>query len=112
MEGIITCLVAAIGYTFLVPFPDDKAHKTWGFLDQDEVGYIIAKVDADRGDAQTESFTLKRFLTPALDLKLWAFAFIYYCLAAAGYAFVFFLPILLRDGMAVLVEMTVSHVLM
>lgn len=70
IEGILTVLVAIGGYIFLVPFPDDDPHKCWGFLNQREVAWVIARVDADRGDAQTEPFSLAKFLKPAGDAKV------------------------------------------
>lgn len=70
IEGILTVLVAIGGYIFLVPFPDDNPHKSWGFLNEREVAWVIARVDADRGDAKTEPFSLVKFLKPATDLKV------------------------------------------
>lgn len=99
MEGILTVLVAFVGFFFLVPFPDEQAWKAWRFLSEREVRYVIATVEHDRGDAALETFTLKRFLTPALDLKVWGFAMIFLCTTTVAYAMAFFLPIILRLGM-------------
>ncbi|KAF2726131.1 MFS general substrate transporter, partial [Polychaeton citri CBS 116435] len=99
IEGIMTVIVAALGYVFLVPFPDNNAHKAWGFLNQREVEFIIARVNADRSDVAAEAFTIGRFLRPALDLKVWGFALIFCCLTTVSYALAYFLPIILRLGM-------------
>lgn len=79
MEGIITVLLGIAGYFIIVPFPDQQAWKSKGFLTQAEVEYVIALVDADRGDAHTESFTLKKFLGPAKQPKVWGFAMMFLC---------------------------------
>ncbi|KAI5357314.1 putative major facilitator superfamily, MFS transporter superfamily [Septoria linicola] len=99
MEGIITVLIGIAGYIFLVGFPDQQAWKSWGFLNEREVRYVVACVDRDRGDATVEPFSMKRFLTPALDIKVWGFAMIFLCTTTIAYALAFFLPIILRLGM-------------
>lgn len=68
--------VAIICYIFIVDFPD-KAHKAWGFLNDREQAFIIRRLNKDRGDADPEAFTLRKFLRPALDLKIWGFALIF-----------------------------------
>jgi len=67
-------LIGIVGYWLLVDFPDGR-HKSWNFLNQREINFIIDRVQRDRGDAKLEPFTLGRFLRPALDLKIWGFAF-------------------------------------
>lgn len=96
MEGIITVLLGIAGYFLIVPFPDQEAWKSKGFLTQREVEYVIALVDADRGDAQTEPFALGKFLRPALQLKVWGFAMMFLCTTTMAYAIAYFLPIILR----------------
>ena len=110
IEGILTCIVACIGYVFLVPFPDAGAHKAWGFLNEREVSFIIARVNADRADVKTEPFSLKRFLSPGLDPKIWGFALIFCCLTTVTYALAYFLPIILREGMGFSVGASVSEI--
>lgn len=98
-EGVLTCIVAGIGYIFLVGFPDDFKSSTRGFLTEKERRFIIARVNADRGDADTEPFNLKKFLGAGLDLKIWGFAIIFCCTTTISYALAFFLPLILRQGM-------------
>ena len=76
MEGIITCLIGLIGYVFTVDFPD-QAHKAWRFLTEQEAAFIIRRLNRDRQDADPEKFSVARFLRPALDLKVWAFALMF-----------------------------------
>ncbi|KAI1917917.1 hypothetical protein LOZ61_000031 [Ophidiomyces ophidiicola] len=98
MEGVISIAVAIICYIFIVDFPD-KADKAWGFLSANERAFIIRRINKDRGDADAEAFSLKKFLTPALDLKIWGFALIFFCLTTVTYAIAYFLPIILAQGM-------------
>jgi MFS family permease len=53
----------------------------------------------DRGDAIAEEWSLKKFLAPALDLKIWGFAFIFGFTTTVTYALAYFLPIILHEGM-------------
>jgi hypothetical protein len=63
---------------FVVDFPD-KGYNTWGFLTEQECAFILRRLDRDRSDANPEPFNLVKFLRPALDLKIWGFAFIFLC---------------------------------
>lgn len=99
MEGLITLLIAILGFCFLVPFPDDHPERCWNFLSAREVAWVMARVEADRADTKTEPFHLKKFLQPASDPKVWCFALIFCCLTTVTYALAYFLPIILREGM-------------
>ncbi|KAI9801542.1 MAG: hypothetical protein M1825_003221 [Sarcosagium campestre] len=98
IEGIITCLIGIAGYWLLVDFPE-QAHKSWKFLNAEEVAFIVRRVTKDRDDVKAEPFKLSRFLRPALDLKIWGFALIFFATTTVSYAIAFFLPIILRDGL-------------
>ncbi|KAF2453398.1 major facilitator superfamily transporter [Lineolata rhizophorae] len=98
MEGIITCVLAFIGYWLICDFPDGK-HKSWKFLTQREINFVIARVNKDRGDAHLEPFQLRKFLRPALDLKVWAFAMLFFDLTTVTYAIAYFMPLILRNEM-------------
>lgn len=76
MEGIITCLVGLAGYLFMVNFPE-QAHEAWGFLTEKESAYIIRRINRDRQDADLDGFSFRKFLKPALEAKVWAFALIF-----------------------------------
>ncbi|KAG5298643.1 transmembrane transporter [Histoplasma ohiense] len=98
LQGLLTIAVAILIFIFIVDFPD-KGHKAWRFLTQDECAFIIRRLNKDRGDADVEPFTLKRFLRPALDLKIWGFGMIFFCLTTVTYAIAYFLPIILHNNM-------------
>jgi hypothetical protein len=78
IEGILTCTIAIVGYIVIVRFPDQERDKpSFKFLNPEECEYIINKLDKDRGDVETEPFSLKKYLKPALDIEIWGFAFIF-----------------------------------
>ncbi|KAI4268789.1 MAG: hypothetical protein L6R35_006729, partial [Caloplaca aegaea] len=75
MEGVFTCVAAFFAYFFLVDFPE-KADRSWKFLSTEERDFILRRINKDRDDAIPEPFTIKRFLKPALDIKIWILALI------------------------------------
>lgn len=96
MEGVITCAVAIFAITFIVKFPDqEKAKPSWGFLKQHEIDVVIDRLNADRGDVNPEKFSWPKFLEPAKDWYIYAFAFIFFFVTTIAYGFAFFLPIIL-----------------
>lgn len=72
----MTCLVGILGYIFTVDFPD-TAHRAWGFLTEGEAACIVRRINRDRQDADPERFSLRRFLAPAADFKIWLFAMMF-----------------------------------
>lgn len=69
----ITCLVALLGYIFLVSFPDNQESLSIRFLSPEERQLIVARVNQDRGDADLEKFSIKKWLGGASDWKIWAY---------------------------------------
>ncbi|KAH7086524.1 major facilitator superfamily domain-containing protein [Paraphoma chrysanthemicola] len=98
IEGALTCFLGILGYWALVDFPD-KAHKSWRFLNEREAKFIIDRVNRDRGDAKPEPWNLKKFLSGALDIKIWGFAMIFFNTTTVTYALAYFLPIILTENM-------------
>ncbi|EEH38746.1 hypothetical protein PAAG_08473 [Paracoccidioides lutzii Pb01] len=98
MQGVLTVIVGIIIYIFLVDFPD-KAHKAWRFLTKEECAFVIRRLNKDRGDADAEPFSIRKFLRPALDLKIWAFGMIFFCLTTVTYSIAYFLPIILHNNL-------------
>lgn len=72
----ITGVIGILALIFLVDFPD-RAHKSFAFLSEKECAFIVRRINRDRSDGDVEPFTLKRFLRPALDAKIWGFALIF-----------------------------------
>ncbi|KAJ5136210.1 phthalate transporter [Penicillium atrosanguineum] len=98
IEGLLTCVIAVIGYLLLVDLPQD-AHKARHFLSRQEIDFVIHKIDQDRHDAKDEPFTWSAFLMPALEWKVWGFAMIFLCSTVVAYSLAFFLPIILSSKM-------------
>ncbi|KAI1822491.1 major facilitator superfamily MFS-1 [Xylaria intraflava] len=97
-EGLLTVVIGFGGYWFLVDFPDSD-RKVWSFLDSRERAWIVAKVKADRGDAQVTAFNLRKFLSGASDWRIWAYGGIGLGTSTVNYSFSFFLPIILNKNL-------------
>lgn len=76
MEGIITCLIGIASFIFAVDFPE-QAHKAWAFLTESESAFIIRRLNRDRQDAEPERFSMRKFVKPASDWKIWVFALMF-----------------------------------
>ncbi|KEF54183.1 uncharacterized protein A1O9_09978 [Exophiala aquamarina CBS 119918] len=95
MEGLITIIIAFIGYAMMVGVPQDS-HKAWKFLSKEEEDYILRTLENDRHDAeQNEEFQWGKFLRPATDPKIWGFGFLFFFSTIVAYAISYFLPIIL-----------------
>jgi hypothetical protein len=102
LQGVITVVIGIVGWYFIVDFPElaAKPSKTQKkFLNQDEVDFIVARIEEDRHDVIAEEFNLKSYLSGAMDLKVWGFALIFMFTTTITYAIAYFLPIILKDGM-------------
>ncbi|KAI3337215.1 MFS general substrate transporter [Xylariaceae sp. AK1471] len=97
-EGILTIVLGIGGYWLLVDFPDSN-RKTWKFLSQSERAWVVRRVNADRGDAITPKFELRKFLGAGLDWKVWAYGLIAFGSTTMSYALAFFLPIILHGNL-------------
>ncbi|KAG7005719.1 MFS-type transporter cnsO [Physcia stellaris] len=97
IEGCLTCFVALLGYIFLVSFPDKQESLTIRFLSAEERQLIVARVNQDRGDADLENFTFKKWLGGASDWKIWAYGLSFGCATTVTYALAYFLPIILNQ---------------
>lgn len=98
LEGVITGAIGLMCFVFLVDFPD-RASKSWRFLSKKECDWVVRRINNDRKDGELEAFSLKKFLRPALDIKIWCFAMIFFSITTVTYAIAYFLPIILMEGM-------------
>lgn len=77
MEGVITCAVAVLAAIFLIKFPDEEKEKpSVRFLSAQQLQNHIDRLNAERGDANAEPFTWKRFLQPASEWFIYGFPFL------------------------------------
>lgn len=65
----------------------------------DELQCVLARVNADRGDAEAVKFNLKKWASSGLDWKIWAYALIFGSITTVSYALAYFLPIILNSGL-------------
>ncbi|KAJ4269931.1 hypothetical protein NW762_001602 [Fusarium torreyae] len=103
IEGAIT-VVAGVGSWFIiVDFPDSDKNT---FLAPEERAFVKTRLVADRGPEEREKVTIKIVFKTAADWKPWAFSLMYMAGAVGVYAFLFFLPIILRGGLGYSLEMS------
>lgn len=96
MEGIITIVIAIMGYLLLIDFPED-AHKTKKFLKDEEVQLMVDRIDRDRKDAHVTPFNFNQYIAQGKDWKIWCFALNFGLSGAVTYSASYFLPIILRN---------------
>lgn len=94
IEGLLTCVLGLGSYVLLVDFPD-KAPKSWKFLNQTEVSFIITTIERDRADTTVEPFSLQKYLANGKDSTVWAYAILYMLVTMPSYAIAYFLPVIL-----------------
>lgn len=95
MEGILTCVVALLGYYLVVGFPEHAASKG-GFLNESETKFMVARVERDRQDTHVSKFRLRNYIGAGKDVHVWCFAIMFCFTTMQGYAISFFLPIILN----------------
>ncbi|KAI1053273.1 hypothetical protein LB506_012307 [Fusarium annulatum] len=103
VEGAIT-VVAGIGSWFIiVDFPDSDKNT---FLTPEERAFVKERLSEDRGPEEREKVTLEIIGQTAADWKPWAYSLMYMAGAVGVYAFLFFLPIILRGGLGYSLELS------
>ncbi|KAH8433927.1 uncharacterized protein LDX57_011563 [Aspergillus melleus] len=99
IQGLLTCVLAAISYFVLVDFPDRMAESKRKFMKKNEYALILRRIEKDRADVTVEPFNLRKYLTAGLDLNILGFGLIYFSTTTTAYAITFFLPLIYREGM-------------
>lgn len=95
IEGAITCAVCIAGWFIIIDFPA----KAGRFLKPDEKEFVINRLNDDRQDAVQDEITLPVVLRHLKDWRLYCWAFNLMASTLPGYAYSYFLPIILREGM-------------
>lgn len=103
IEGVITIIAGVASRFIIVDFPDSPRNV---FLSDDEKNLILTRLAEDRGPEEREQVTFKKVLHTAADWKPWAFSIMYSAGAVGVYAFLFFLPIILRGGLNYSLQMS------
>lgn len=60
---------------------------------------VCARVNADRGDVKPQPFSMAKYLRAGMDIKVWAYAMIFFNTTTVTYALAYFLPIILTQNM-------------
>ncbi|KAH8680662.1 major facilitator superfamily domain-containing protein [Xylariales sp. PMI_506] len=96
IEGAITVGFAGIGYIFTLPFPDQMlaTGNLAGFTRQ-ELEVVLDRVERDRGDAEPDELTTKKFLKLLATWELWAYGFMFWTCSVPIYAFAYFIQTIL-----------------
>ncbi|KAG8931508.1 hypothetical protein FRC02_002633 [Tulasnella sp. 418] len=107
IEGLVTCVLGFLAYfckltlfalthiacsTFYLNHYSPDKNK---FLSAEQTEWLLQRINKDRGDAEYDPLTMKKFWAYVQDLKLWAFALCFMASTLASYAISFFLPVIL-----------------
>ncbi|KAG4440833.1 hypothetical protein IFR05_003705 [Cadophora sp. M221] len=95
IEGTITVFVCALGWFVIVDFPA----KAGSFLAPAEKKFMIDRINNDRGDAVEDQVTTRRILHHLKDWRLYFWSFNLMASTLPGYAYSYFLPVILKRGM-------------
>lgn len=96
VEGVVTCAAAVLAWFVIVDFPDSDRNT---FLSAEESAFVRVRLAEDRGSEERGRVTWAIFVDTLTDWKVWSFALMYSAGAVGVYAFLFFLPIILKNGM-------------
>ncbi|KAF1837178.1 MFS general substrate transporter [Decorospora gaudefroyi] len=95
--GLLTVAAGLLGFAFLVDFPDRAQHKKYrGFVNSEEIGFILRRINKDRSDASEEPWNFRKWAASGKDWKIWIFGLQFFCFTTQAYALAYFLPIILR----------------
>ncbi|KAH7242889.1 major facilitator superfamily domain-containing protein [Fusarium solani] len=96
VQGSLTCGVAILTWFIVVDFPDSKRNK---FLTEEEKEVLRQRLISERGDAEAGKVTFKVIAHACKQWHIWAVCLIYMGSASGLYAFLFFLPVILRNSL-------------
>ncbi|OBS15998.1 hypothetical protein FPOA_13273 [Fusarium poae] len=95
IEGTITVCFCILGRFLIIDFPAQAKR----FLKAEERDFVIARLNLDRGDAEEDEVTFSKILFHLRDWRLYIWTFNMIATTLPGYAYSYFLPIILREGM-------------
>jgi len=98
VQGLCTCVVGLVTYWWMVDFPE-TSHRSWKFLSEEEAEVVSKRIQTDRGDLLPQDFTIGKVLMHALDLKVWAFASLFFMQNIVSTALAYFVPVILENGL-------------
>ncbi|KAJ8695342.1 hypothetical protein PTI98_007947 [Pleurotus ostreatus] len=92
--GLATVVAGVCAFIFVQDFPDKNK-----FLSAEQTKWILARIDKDRSDAEYDHWSMSKFWAYMADIHLWSFALMFGAACTTTYAFAYFLPIILVQGM-------------
>ncbi|OCK80473.1 MFS general substrate transporter [Lepidopterella palustris CBS 459.81] len=96
IEGLITIVLAGLGYIFIIDFPDKIHLARWPYFTPEEVRIVQARIEADRGDAEFDPITFMKTLRTLCKWQLWIYALLFLTSGVGVYAFAYFLQIIVK----------------
>ncbi|KAH8689061.1 major facilitator superfamily domain-containing protein [Talaromyces proteolyticus] len=103
IEGIMSCVVAIASFFILVDLPEKATRPNiFGFpawLSEQDVAILVNHVHADRGSMGSEKFSTTEMLAHLRDVKIWEFSALLLLNNTCLYAFAYFLPTILEEGL-------------
>lgn len=82
----------------MVDFPENS-DKSFRFLTREEADIVASRIEKDRGDVIPQKFSIVEVLKHAKDLKIWAFACLFFMQNIVSTALAYFVPIILQNGL-------------
>ncbi|KAF4569448.1 hypothetical protein EYR40_008424 [Pleurotus pulmonarius] len=92
--GIVTVVAGLCAFYFVQDFPDKNK-----FLTQEQTNFVLGRINKDRSDAEFDHWTAAKFWSYLIDIHLWSYALMFGAVCTTTYAFAYFLPIILVQGM-------------
>lgn len=89
--------MCVLGWFIIIDFPTKATAKN--FLTAEQQAFVINRINLDRGDAEEDKVDLARILHHLKDWRLYIWAFNLMASTLPGYAYSYFLPIILKNGM-------------
>ncbi|KAK4647904.1 uncharacterized protein QC761_0005680 [Podospora bellae-mahoneyi] len=98
VQGVCTCVIGIVTYWWMVDFPENS-DKSFRFLTRKEADIVASRIEKDRGDVIPQKFSIVEVLKHAKDLKIWAFACLFFMQNIVSTALAYFVPIILQNGL-------------
>ncbi|PGH18792.1 hypothetical protein AJ79_00205 [Helicocarpus griseus UAMH5409] len=96
IEGLITCVLAIMGYFLIIDFPDKLAGFKRPFLSLEDVEIIKARLNRDRSDAEHDLFSIKKVFQTLCRWQLWIYSLLFMCTAVGIYGYAYFTVVILQ----------------
>ncbi|KIX03812.1 uncharacterized protein Z518_07365 [Rhinocladiella mackenziei CBS 650.93] len=96
VEGALTIGLAILAFFIIVDFPESKRNR---FLSPEEIQIVKQRLIQERGTTEAGKVTWKVIRETVSDWQVWSIATVYMTGSCGTYGFLFFLPIILRNGL-------------